>query len=93
MDSHNSSLNGIKNSREKVVVRILIFSFLFSDKKYSVFDYFVILKITYSLDLLKLGVGNYCRFINFQNFKNCRETNLRKRPTNLTQMVLNTADG
>ena len=93
MDSHNSSLNVIKNSREKVVVRILIFSFLFSDKKYSVFDYFVILKITYSLDLLKLSVGNYFRFINFQNFKNCRETNLRKRPTNLTQMVLNTADG
>lgn len=92
MDSHNSSLNVIKNSREKVV-RILIFSFVLSDKKYSVFDYFVILTITYSLDLLKLGVGNYCRFINFQNFKNCRETNLRKRPTNLTQMVLNTADG
>lgn len=64
MDSHNSSLNVIKNSREKVV-RILIFSFVLSDKKYSVFDYFVILKITYSLDLLKLGVGNYFRFIDF----------------------------
>ena len=74
------------------VIRIPMFSFVFQAKN-TVFDYFVILKITYTLNLLKLDVGNYFRSINFQNFENCRETNRRKRPTNLTQTALNTADG